>query len=211
MELTAGTLTPVQVQTPLPDGTKWQAVAAGAYHSIALDDQQRLWAWGYNNFGLLGVGSIYQSDLPLPVPFPSPTPLPVNPVPVLATRELMGRNESIDKAFEVVTEGEYLIRVSKTSEALSFGGSYFADHVLVNGGNPQYLTQCSSNYFFLSHLTPGTHHLQVSSAEGGGGDVDIEIKLHTLDDYLELSCERYSMEDDWWGSEGGGYGGYGWD
>lgn len=36
-------------------GVRVVAVAAGAYHSFALDDEGRAWAWGLNNFGQLGI------------------------------------------------------------------------------------------------------------------------------------------------------------
>lgn len=39
----------------LPRGVRVAAIAAGAYHSFALDDQGRAWAWGLNNFGQLGI------------------------------------------------------------------------------------------------------------------------------------------------------------
>ncbi|XP_037406582.1 ultraviolet-B receptor UVR8-like isoform X1 [Triticum dicoccoides] len=35
---------------------RFTAVAAGAYHSLALDDEGSLWSWGYNIYGQLGYG-----------------------------------------------------------------------------------------------------------------------------------------------------------
>jgi len=40
---------------PLP-GTTWVCVAAGSYNTVAIDDQGRLWAWGANEYGQLGLG-----------------------------------------------------------------------------------------------------------------------------------------------------------
>ena len=58
---------PVQVNlTPL-NGSKAVAVAAGENHSLELDDQGRLWAWGYNNFGQLGNGSTTNRSSPVQV------------------------------------------------------------------------------------------------------------------------------------------------
>lgn len=36
-------------------GVRVVRVAAGAYHSFAVDDEGRAWAWGLNNYGQLGV------------------------------------------------------------------------------------------------------------------------------------------------------------
>ncbi len=47
--------TPVQVSEP--ESLTFVAIAAGMDHSIAVDDQGRAWAWGYNNYGSLGDGT----------------------------------------------------------------------------------------------------------------------------------------------------------
>jgi alpha-tubulin suppressor-like RCC1 family protein len=49
--------------------------AAGGYHSLALDPQGRLWAWGLGRHGELGDGTTNRRDLPtaaLPEAFPGP-------------------------------------------------------------------------------------------------------------------------------------------
>jgi alpha-tubulin suppressor-like RCC1 family protein len=44
------------------------AIAAGAYHSLALKNDGTVWAWGYNNYGQLGNGSnIFYSNVPVQV------------------------------------------------------------------------------------------------------------------------------------------------
>ncbi|WP_052573073.1 hypothetical protein [Haloferula sp. BvORR071] len=54
---------PVQIGS----GSTWQAVAAGKSHSIAIKSDGSLWAWGYNFYGQLGVGSQTQANTPVPV------------------------------------------------------------------------------------------------------------------------------------------------
>lgn len=41
----------------LDDSTEWSAVAAGAYHTLALKKDGSLWAWGDNSVGQLGIGT----------------------------------------------------------------------------------------------------------------------------------------------------------
>ncbi|HEY6503701.1 MAG TPA: hypothetical protein VIZ28_07005 [Chitinophagaceae bacterium] len=43
------------------------AVAAGAYHSLALTYDGKVWAWGRNSSGQLGDGTLYENHLPKPV------------------------------------------------------------------------------------------------------------------------------------------------
>lgn len=48
------------VQAGLPDnGSGWAAVAAGLEHTLALKADGTLWAWGANDFGQLGIGTVY--------------------------------------------------------------------------------------------------------------------------------------------------------
>ena len=53
--------TPIEVK---PDTTFTQ-VSAGGSHSLALDSEGHLWAWGWNNYGSLGVSSNKNSLKPL--------------------------------------------------------------------------------------------------------------------------------------------------
>ncbi len=60
------------VQVPLPAGvSKFTAVAGGYNHSLALADDGTFWAWGYNNKGQLGDGTIIDKRSPVQVPLPS--------------------------------------------------------------------------------------------------------------------------------------------
>lgn len=42
-------------------------IAAGYYHNAALQNDGAVWAWGYNGFGQLGVGTTVESTIPLRV------------------------------------------------------------------------------------------------------------------------------------------------
>lgn len=45
----------------------FKAVAANEKHSVALDTSGKLWTWGYNNYGQLGVGDLIDRDTPTAV------------------------------------------------------------------------------------------------------------------------------------------------
>ena len=44
-----------------------KAIAGGGNHSLALEDDGTMSAWGYNTYGQLGNGSYDDSDVPVPV------------------------------------------------------------------------------------------------------------------------------------------------
>src|SRR5471032_1691785 len=60
-------LSPVQVQVTAPtSGTvsPWTVIAAGEYHTVALRADGSLWAWGYNQNGQLGDGTLTPRNVP---------------------------------------------------------------------------------------------------------------------------------------------------
>lgn len=60
-----GTTTKAPSPTPIgPAGKKWDAVSAGNAHTLAIADDGRLWAWGYNYEGQLGIGSAGSTSVP---------------------------------------------------------------------------------------------------------------------------------------------------
>src|SRR6185503_18349842 len=56
----------------LPNGSVgWKAIAAGGLHSLAVDSNDRLYAWGDNHYGQLGTGSTLGTNSPVQVDFPA--------------------------------------------------------------------------------------------------------------------------------------------
>ena len=67
---------PVQnkpVQIRIPDDSRIIAISTGWFHSLALDDQGRVWAWGLNGSGQIGNGKNGTSYMDGSVNAPTPT------------------------------------------------------------------------------------------------------------------------------------------
>jgi alpha-tubulin suppressor-like RCC1 family protein len=64
----------VAVKLPFPQNTRFTKIAAGAFHSLAIDSSGSLWAWGANEHGQLGNGINIDSFGPAHVTFPNGTP-----------------------------------------------------------------------------------------------------------------------------------------
>jgi alpha-tubulin suppressor-like RCC1 family protein len=56
---------------PLPGGARMAAVAAGTGHSLAITTTGKLFAWGANDYGQLGVGDTALRGAPTAVPLPA--------------------------------------------------------------------------------------------------------------------------------------------
>ncbi len=65
----SATVTPAPVL--MPADVKVSAIAAGSAHSLALTTNGKLYAWGYNYYGQLGIGSTAHSRTPALVAFPT--------------------------------------------------------------------------------------------------------------------------------------------
>lgn len=80
------TISPLLVRTSFRDA--WPALSAGRAHSVAIDSNGRLYAWGNNDSGALGDGTNTQSNVPvlipcdLPAEGPSTAKLHLYPNPV---------------------------------------------------------------------------------------------------------------------------------
>ncbi|MGG7507196.1 putative Ig domain-containing protein [Plantibacter sp. YIM 135249] len=62
----------VPVAVSIPEGRRFTSIASGFVHTIAIDQDGALWAWGRNSLGELGIGGTWGSIQPLPVPVLAP-------------------------------------------------------------------------------------------------------------------------------------------
>jgi len=53
------------VKIDFPRNHKWEFVSAGGGHTVALDEDGQLWAWGRNNYGQIGYGTTTNSNIPV--------------------------------------------------------------------------------------------------------------------------------------------------
>ncbi len=58
---------PVQVTIDSKPDAKFTQIAAGSHHSLAIDTEGNLWAWGYNSDGQLGDGTKEDKNKPIQV------------------------------------------------------------------------------------------------------------------------------------------------
>lgn len=61
------------------------AVAAGSYHTLALNSDGSVWAWGSNEYGQVGNDSVSSTASPVLVLMGSQIPPPASPTPIIAT------------------------------------------------------------------------------------------------------------------------------
>ncbi len=62
-----GTVQPVNTPRPVAGGHPWRFIAAGLWHSLAVDREGHLWAWGFNDAGQVGDGSTNEHSVPTPI------------------------------------------------------------------------------------------------------------------------------------------------
>jgi YD repeat-containing protein len=55
----------------MPYGATFTIVVAAYYETVAIDQNGRVWTWGYNSFGQLGAGTTNNSPLPVAVKLPA--------------------------------------------------------------------------------------------------------------------------------------------
>ena len=59
------------VRVHVPAGTTFTSVAAGGFHSVAIDEEGAAWGWGANEHGEVGDGTRTRRVVPVPVAMPA--------------------------------------------------------------------------------------------------------------------------------------------
>jgi predicted outer membrane repeat protein len=133
---------PVQVGAGIAAfNTHVVAVSAGSYHNLALTDDGKVWAWGYNSNGQLGDGTIVNSNVPIPVKVSS------------GGAQLAG--------IEQISAGEiHSVALTTTGAVLVWGNNGEGElGANTSGGNVPYPTQ-TSNFLMgtIVQISAGTYH-----------------------------------------------------
>jgi Regulator of chromosome condensation (RCC1) repeat len=99
--ITSDSRAPVRVH--FPDGTpRIVMIAAGGAHSLAVDANGNLWAWGSNRRGQLGIGTEMDSHVPARVIYPVGTTHPIVSIAAGARHSLALESQSFLFGLEAV-------------------------------------------------------------------------------------------------------------
>jgi len=132
---TTSSSTPVMVNSPT--GLKSTAIAAGAYHSLAIGSDGNVYAWGYNAEGQLGNGTMTNSSKPVGVSLPPGT-----------TPLALGIGSEADHSLAILTTSAPTAAILSSFHAVHAGGAIRFHWRVASGAS-----LCG---FFL---TAGTHRL----------------------------------------------------
>jgi alpha-tubulin suppressor-like RCC1 family protein len=197
---TTNSATPVQVS--FPSGVQLVSVAAGLVHSMALDSNGNLWAWGHDGDGEIGNGF----DPGIPVTRPTlvnlgPISSPCAPPPArsyLPSRDGYQFNNS--GPFNVPTPDKLAIyypsstgKIYQASGGLSIVGQLFYDKLFVPTFNEGlcYGMATSDTYLFnRASPPPGTYARWAQLADPLAGDT-LTPPVTTNDTTIELFIDRY--------------------
>ena len=113
---------PVQIQIKTKAGTTFAQVAAGIYHTVALDTEGNLWAWGFNEYGQLGDGTTEDKEAPVKVePGVKPAPEDASITPTKATFD---KNDKKDILITVEPNGYKLEEIKNGGNKLEKDKDY---------------------------------------------------------------------------------------
>ncbi len=133
-------------------GSKWNKVAAGTYHSLAIDSGNKLFAFGSNAYGSLGVGDTNLRSYPTMVgdnitysPLSSNDPNEISIVNDLFTFIDINANVSGDIKY-LIPSGSYIISGVPEENAIA----------VLNSGLSSYITYSGENFAGSSVLTGTT-------------------------------------------------------
>ena len=140
------------------------AVAAGAGHGGAIDDQGRAWVWGGNSFGQLGTGSL-------------------SPACALTQNAFGSRYQALslggDHSLWLRTDGRIEAAGYNGTGALGQPSSvYLSQSLLVVPGNATYTAVAAGNFFSLAVRADGTLWVWGSNGRGQYGTAPATDGVH---------------------------------
>ena len=150
----------VPVKLPFPLNTRFTKIAAGALHSLAIDSNGNLWAWGANDKGQLGNGTNIDSFGPTNVSFPAGTP----------------------RITTIAAGGRHSLAVDANNNLWAWG---FNDHGQL--GNPQ--AGLSSNTPVRSIFPDGTRIVGIAAGTSHSLALESRSFLFGLEAVLDLQLQ----------------------
>ncbi|MBO5413506.1 MAG: hypothetical protein J6A29_04350, partial [Clostridia bacterium] len=95
-------------ENPL-NGIKIKQISAGSSHTVALDENDKIWTWGWNHYGQLGDGTETNSSTPICISN-------------IAGNSLNGIN-----IVQISTEGSYTVALDSTGKVWTWGGNWYGN------------------------------------------------------------------------------------
>ncbi|MCL2451782.1 IPT/TIG domain-containing protein [Candidatus Saccharibacteria bacterium] len=129
----------------MADGARIVQVAAGRYHSLALDDQGNVYAWGDNSYSQLGDGTVGSSDVPI----------------LISDGAIVGSALTAGvKISQVATGDQHSLAVDDQGNVYAWGYALLGDDT---GGGSDVPILISGGVIASSALTAGVKIVQVSA------------------------------------------------
>ena len=144
------TITPQQIKHDSTNQNlpEFIAIAAGQFHSVALDKNGSVWAWGRNDFGQLGDGSLESSSHPMPV---------------------KNENGSIFQgAIAIASGGNFILALTNDGDLWAWGDNTSGQLGTGNAGENNFLkhpTKININHSFKA-IAAGDQHSLALTKEG---------------------------------------------
>jgi alpha-tubulin suppressor-like RCC1 family protein len=197
--ITSDSRAPTRVH--FPDGTpRIVMIAAGGGHSLAVDANGNLWAWGSNRRGQVGIGTVMDSHVPVRVTYPVGTTHPIVSIAAGVSHSLALESQSFLFGLEAVLELEPglshallspqsltpdAITVTTTSSAMDPAG-----HKLLVTNT---LTDTAGNKLVLTFIQESEAHKSLV----------LEVKSVQYNDGVVMTPPRNQIEYQWNTDTGG--------
>jgi alpha-tubulin suppressor-like RCC1 family protein len=176
------------IPTKIGSKTDWVQVAAGNYHSLAIDSNGALWAFGKNDFGQLGLGHYTNKNIPTQVSGIWETIEDFDFNSLLSSGALGIDTGDVEYIFNYTTETNHKCR----DKYVLSNGTYVISGIpsscaiaLLNDGKQNLISYSGTNFFGSKTLTNTTNDGTYNFYYG-------TLTIDVSGDFEKLSVHSYS-------------------